>query len=286
MPRGSAATSSRCRPTRASSSSRWASPTSTRSTGCRRPSPSSRSRARATRARASAPSPRSTTTCACCGRASATSHCYRCGKPIAVADHPADGRPGPGAARGHALLGAGAGRPRPEGRLRRPSWRGCARTATCAPTSTASWPSWPSRPSWTQNKRHTIEVFIDRLVQKDGIRQRLTDSIELAAKLADGLVKISPLEGDDLLFSEKFACPTCGTTYPEITPRLFSFNNPAGRLPGLRRHRGQDVLRPRSDRRRRRAVAARGRHRAVGAAQRQLLPADAGGGGRRTSRST
>jgi excinuclease ABC subunit A len=78
---------------------------------------------------------------------------------------------------------------------------------------------------------HTIEVFIDRLVNKDGIRQRLTDSIELAAKLSDGLVKISPLEGEDILFSEKFACPTCGTTFPEIAPRLFSFNNPAGACP-------------------------------------------------------
>ena len=74
-------------------------------------------------------------------------------------------------------------------------------------------------------------MFVDRLVKKDGIRQRLTDSIELAAKLADGIVKISPLEGDDLLFSEKFACTSCGITYPEITPRLFSFNNPAGACP-------------------------------------------------------
>jgi excinuclease ABC subunit A len=78
---------------------------------------------------------------------------------------------------------------------------------------------------------HTIEIFIDRLVQKEGIRQRLTDSIELAAKLTGGLVKISPLEGEDILFSEKFACPTCGTTFPEITPRMFSFNNPAGACP-------------------------------------------------------
>ena len=68
-------------------------------------------------------------------------------------------------------------------------------------------------------------------MKKDGIRQRLTDSIELAAKLADGIVKISPLEGDDLLFSEKFACTTCGISYPDITPRLFSFNNPAGACP-------------------------------------------------------
>src|SRR6476469_4709267 len=65
-------------------------------------------------------------------------------------------------------------------------------------------------PKLAADKAHTIEVFVDRLVKKDGIRQRLTDSIELAAKLAEGIVKISPLEGDDLLFSEKFACITCG----------------------------------------------------------------------------
>jgi excinuclease ABC subunit A len=86
-------------------------------------------------------------------------------------------------------------------------------------------------PKLDKNKKHTIEVFVDRLVRKDGIRQRLADSVELAAKLAGGVVKISPLEGDDLLFSEKFACSTCGISYPEITPRLFSFNNPAGACP-------------------------------------------------------
>ena len=86
-------------------------------------------------------------------------------------------------------------------------------------------------PQLAKNKPHTIEVFVDRLVKKDGIRQRLADSIELAAKLAEGVVKVSPLEGDDLVFSEKFACTSCGTTYPEITPRLFSFNNPAGACP-------------------------------------------------------
>jgi excinuclease ABC subunit A len=86
-------------------------------------------------------------------------------------------------------------------------------------------------PKLDKTKKHTIEVFVDRLVRKDGIRQRLTDSVELAAKLAGGVVKISPLEGEDLVFSEKFACSTCGISYPEISPRLFSFNNPAGACP-------------------------------------------------------
>jgi excinuclease ABC subunit A len=86
-------------------------------------------------------------------------------------------------------------------------------------------------PILDKNKKHTIEVFVDRLVRKEGIRQRLTDSIELAAKLTGGIVKISPLDGDDMTFSEKFACPTCGISYPEVEPRLFSFNNPAGACP-------------------------------------------------------
>ena len=86
-------------------------------------------------------------------------------------------------------------------------------------------------PKLDKNKKHTIEVFVDRLVRKDGIRQRLTDSMELALSLAGGIVKISPLEGDDLMFSERFACTVCGITFPEITPRFFSFNNPFGACP-------------------------------------------------------
>jgi excinuclease ABC subunit A len=86
-------------------------------------------------------------------------------------------------------------------------------------------------PKLDKSQKHTIEVFIDRLVRKSGIEQRLAESLELAAKLGSGLVKISPLEGDDLLFSQKFACPDCGVGLPEIGPGLFSFNNPAGACP-------------------------------------------------------
>ncbi len=87
-------------------------------------------------------------------------------------------------------------------------------------------------PKLDKAKKHTIEVYVDRLVLKADVKQRLTDSIELALKLAEGLVKISPLEGDDLEFSERFACIDCGVSFPEITPRLFSFNNPHGACPG------------------------------------------------------
>ncbi len=86
-------------------------------------------------------------------------------------------------------------------------------------------------PKLDKAKKHTIEVFVDRLVRKDGITQRLTDSVELALHLAGGVVRISPLEGEDLVFSERFACIVCGITYPEITPRFFSFNNPYGACP-------------------------------------------------------
>ncbi len=82
-----------------------------------------------------------------------------------------------------------------------------------------------------KNKRHSIDVYVDRLVVKsplESVRQRLTDSVELACKLSGGVAKIAPLDGADLIFSEKFACVTCGTSYPEITPRMFSFNNPQG----------------------------------------------------------
>jgi excinuclease ABC subunit A len=88
-----------------------------------------------------------------------------------------------------------------------------------------------------KKKAHSISVFIDRLVLKDGIRNRLTDSLETALKLADGLAiveKVTKGEGnryeklEEFVFSEKFACPYCNVSYAEISPRLFSFNSPFG----------------------------------------------------------
>lgn len=80
-------------------------------------------------------------------------------------------------------------------------------------------------------KQHTIEAVIDRLVNKPGIRQRLADSVELALKMAKGLVTISVIDGEDFIFSEKFACPDCGFSFEELTPRMFSFNSPYGACP-------------------------------------------------------
>ncbi|MCX6364885.1 MAG: excinuclease ABC subunit UvrA, partial [Actinobacteria bacterium] len=79
--------------------------------------------------------------------------------------------------------------------------------------------------------KHDVAVVVDRLVMKDGLRRRLTDSVETAAQLADGLVEIETADGETLTFSEKFACVHCGISLPEIQPRIFSFNSPHGACP-------------------------------------------------------
>lgn len=86
-------------------------------------------------------------------------------------------------------------------------------------------------PELSKSKMHNIEVVIDRLVNKDGIRSRLFDSIEAALRLGDGYVVIDTMDGNELLFSEHYSCPVCGFTVPELEPRLFSFNAPFGSCP-------------------------------------------------------
>ncbi len=86
-------------------------------------------------------------------------------------------------------------------------------------------------PSLEKNIKHTISVVVDRLVVKEGIQKRLTDSLETAIRLAEGLVEIEVLGGEKTLFSTKYSCPDCGYSIEEIEPRLFSFNNPFGACP-------------------------------------------------------
>ena len=86
-------------------------------------------------------------------------------------------------------------------------------------------------PELSKSKQHTIEVVVDRIVIKEGIRSRLFDSIEAALRIADGYVVIDTMDGKELLFSEHYACPVCGFTIPELEPRLFSFNAPFGSCP-------------------------------------------------------
>ncbi len=78
-----------------------------------------------------------------------------------------------------------------------------------------------------KNIKHTISVIVDRLVIKEGVERRLSDAIENAIKLAEGLV-IADFDGDEVLYSTKYACPECELSFEELTPRLFSFNNPYG----------------------------------------------------------
>ncbi len=79
-----------------------------------------------------------------------------------------------------------------------------------------------------KNKKHNIDVIIDRLIIKDGIESRLNDSIETALKLTEGLIIISIIDGEEMTFSTKFACPDHGIGIEELSPRMFSFNSPFG----------------------------------------------------------
>ncbi|MBP5385629.1 MAG: ABC-ATPase UvrA, partial [Lachnospiraceae bacterium] len=82
-----------------------------------------------------------------------------------------------------------------------------------------------------KNLKHNIEIIVDRLVVKDGIRKRLTDSLETVIELTDGLVYVDVIDGEQLTFSQSFSCPDCGISIDEIEPRSFSFNNPFGACP-------------------------------------------------------
>ncbi len=82
-----------------------------------------------------------------------------------------------------------------------------------------------------KNKKHTIEYVIDRLVVKPEIRKRLADSVETALECADGIMGISVIGGNELLFSQNYACVDCGISIDELVPRMFSFNNPFGACP-------------------------------------------------------
>ena len=82
-----------------------------------------------------------------------------------------------------------------------------------------------------KNKKHNIEIVVDRLVVKPGIEKRLTDSIETCLELAEGLLNVDVIGGEPIHFSQSFACPDCGISIDEIEPRSFSFNNPFGACP-------------------------------------------------------
>ncbi|MGI6030359.1 MAG: excinuclease ABC subunit UvrA [Eubacteriales bacterium] len=82
-----------------------------------------------------------------------------------------------------------------------------------------------------KNKKHSIEIVVDRLIIRPDIRTRLADSLETALHLAHGLVLVDVTDGEEMLFSQNYACPDCGISVEELTPRMFSFNNPFGACP-------------------------------------------------------
>ena len=82
-----------------------------------------------------------------------------------------------------------------------------------------------------KNKKHDISIVVDRIVVREGVAGRLADSIETALRRAEGVVLINVLDGEDMLFSERFACAECGVSFEELAPRMFSFNSPYGACP-------------------------------------------------------
>jgi excinuclease ABC subunit A len=82
-----------------------------------------------------------------------------------------------------------------------------------------------------KTRKHTIEVVVDRVVIRDALGSRLNDSLETALRLADGMAQVEVVDGPAMLFSERLACVACGISFPEVSPRMFSFNNPFGACP-------------------------------------------------------
>ncbi len=110
--------------------------------------------------------------------------------------------------------------------LKTPGSRGMSAAGWTAPCMSS-----PNRSAWTKQK-HSIEIVVDRLVIREGIARRLTDSVESASNLSGGTVVINIVEDDrDILFSQNYACEDCGVSIEELTPRMFSFNNPYGACP-------------------------------------------------------
>lgn len=103
-----------------------------------------------------------------------------------------------------------------------------------------------------KNIKHNIEILIDRLVIKEGIEQRLSDSIETVLKLAEGLMIVDVIDGEPITLSQNFACPDCNISIEELEPRVFSFNNPFGACPechgiGIKMEFDEEFLIPRKD---------------------------------------
>ena len=138
-------------------------------------------------------------------------------------------------------------------------------------------------------KKHDIEAVVDRFKVRPDLRLRLAESFETAVRISGGVVRLVPVHdtrgddargdeagGEEMVFSARFSCPHCGYSLNELEPRLFSFNNPAGACPRVRRARGAGVLRPGPRGAPPGGEPAGGRHSRLGPAQRLLLPTPLG----------
>ena len=105
--------------------------------------------------------------------------------------------------------------------------------------------TFPKNSSSPRRKKHSIEIVVDRVVIRPDARGRITDSVETACALSGGLLIADVIGGDELRFSQNYACDDCGISIEELTPRMFSFNNPLRRVPGLHRPRHSEGRGPR-----------------------------------------
>ena len=157
-------------------------------------------------------------------------HCYRCGKPIAsqtvqqMVDRATALPPGTRIQVLAPLVRGRKGEYRKE--LAEMARRGFVRARVDGKVVDLSAPI-----QLHKTRKHDIDIIVDRLTIRPGIESRLADSLETALGLSDGLVTLLVVDGEEYLFSERFACPDCGISYPELTPRLFSFNSPYGACP-------------------------------------------------------
>ena len=164
-------------------------------------------------------------------------HCPTCGRPVARAEPPADRGSHPGPGRGHPLSGPGSGGPGPEGRVRRPPRRPGQAGLRPGPGRRGDGGAGRAgQLDLARYEQHTIEVVVDRLVRRDDIRRRLTESLETALSLAEGVAEVVVVDADGteeeaITFSQHLACTHCGLSFEDPSPRNFSFNSPYGACP-------------------------------------------------------
>ena len=154
-----------------------------------------------------------------------------CGREIEPADGGSDGGPGAGAAGGNPDPDPGAGGARQRKGEHAKEFESARRSGYVRVRVDGNLYDLSEEIKLEKNKKHTIEIVVDRLVVKEEIRSRLADSLETALGLTGAIAVVNVIGGEDITFSQQYACPDHGVSIEELTPRMFSFNNPAGACP-------------------------------------------------------